>query len=517
MSAPADVADSLTAEEVVALLGPSNADDVARRSRDAYAAWEEPVPLGGETVPMFPVDALPPELGDYVRALADFSEVPHDLPGVLTLAVAAAAVARKIMIEVRPEYVEPLNIYACVAMPPGTRKTWNFAAVSAPLVDYEREMMATMGPQIAEAQSHARVRAKELAEAETRAAKASGAERTKWDAERRGLAAEVRDLVVPAEPRVIMSEATPEALANGIAEQGGRLAVFSPEGDVFSMLKRYSKDGVANIETLLKAHAGDELRIDRRHLPPVTVSHPALTIGLAVQPDVLHGLARDRIFRERGLLARFLFSVPVTELGRRTFDGPAVPQAVREGYCSAILWLCRHPPIEVPLTLAPEAFETWRDFALEVECDRGPGGRFSGLLDWSGKLPGLVARLAGILHCVEGAAGGRISPQVPQPRMAEAVTLGRYAAQHALAAFGMMGADASDTDAKTVLQWLERTRPQTFTTRDLCRADRGLGAERARAALRELHERGWIRPELDKQRPGRPSETWAVHPGLTNG
>ncbi len=475
--------------------------------------WETPVDLDTGTVPLFPVNALPRVFAEYVKALVDFAEVPSDLPGVLTLGVTAAAIARKVRIQVRDGYAEPLNIFTAIAMPPGTRKSSVFADVTTPLVEYERELLDRMGPEIAEAQSRARVREKELAHAERMAA-GGGTDASKWDNARRELARLVRETEVPAEPRILMADCTPEAVAQGLAEQGGRLAVFSPEGDVFALLKRYAKNGAANFEVYNKAHAGDELRVDRRHAPPITVPNPALTVAVCVQPDVLQGLARDRVFRERGLLARFLYAVPRSVIGNRTFDGQAVPAAVRQRYMDAVLWLCNWAAQSEPLTLSPDAAALWRDYALKVERERPAGGRFAQLRDWTGKLPGLVARLAGILHAAHGATAGRIGPAVDADTMAAAVQLGEHAASHALAAFGMMGTDPTLESAQILLEWMRRTHRVTFSTRDAYRENRTLKPELARQGLDVLVESGWIRPAVDAKRNGRPSERWEVYPRL---
>jgi hypothetical protein len=92
--------------------------------------------------------------------------------------------------------------------------------------------------------------------------------------------------------------------------------------------------------------------------------------------------------------------------------------------------------------------------------------------------------------------------------------LGHYAGAHALAAFAMMGADPAQHAAQRILGWLERAAVPAFSTRDAYRELRTLKPERARAGLAELAERGWIRPLADGKRTGRPSERWAVHPGV---
>jgi hypothetical protein len=479
----------------------------------ANEEWDTPVPLDATSGPPFPVEALPDSLSAYVRGLAAFAEVPPDLPALLVLATCAAAIARKVRIRVRDGYGEPLNLFAVVAMPPGTRKSSVFADVTEPLNAYERELLDTIGPEIAEAESRARVRQSELKEAEAKAAK-GGVEGAKWDRARRELARQIREAAIPSEPRVLMSEATPEAIARGLAEQGGRLAVFSPEGDVLALLRRYSKDGAPNVETFLKGHTGDELRVDRRGAPPVTVSLPALTVGLAVQPDVLQGLAHDRTFRERGLLARFMYAVPPSLVGARTFDGPAVPDVTQRRYTDAVLWLCRYPAQSNALTLDAEALRVWRTHALLVEQERQPSGRYAAMPDWTGKLPGLVARLAGILHSVKGASSGCIPQTVEADTMQASVRIGEYAAAHALVAFGLMGADPALAGASLILECLRRTRHETFTTRDTYRENRSLTPAAARLSLAVLEARGWIRRALDPTRDGRPSERWGVHPGL---
>ena len=81
------------------------------------------------------------------------------------------------------------------------------------------------------------------------------------------------------------------------------------------MAGRYNQAAGPNLGVYLKGHAGDLLKVDRRGRPPEYVERPCLTIGLAVQPEVLRGLAGRPGFGGRGLLARFLYSLPA-EPGR---------------------------------------------------------------------------------------------------------------------------------------------------------------------------------------------------------
>jgi hypothetical protein len=81
--------------------------------------------------------------------------------------------------------------------------------------------------------------------------------------------------VVPPLPRWLVDDATPEALA-GLLATYGRIALLSPEGDVFDqMAGRYNQQVGPNLGVYLKGHAGDLLRVDRRGRPPEYVERPS--------------------------------------------------------------------------------------------------------------------------------------------------------------------------------------------------------------------------------------------------
>jgi len=111
----------------------------------------------------------------------------------------------------------------------------------------------------------------------------------------------------------------------------GSIAVLSPEGGVFDVMGgRYS--GEPNIDVYLKAHTGESLRVDRMNRPSEYVARPILTLCLTVQPVVLKRLAEKRDFRGRGLVARFLYSIPSSLLGRRAINPPLVPPDLSHRY-----------------------------------------------------------------------------------------------------------------------------------------------------------------------------------------
>ena len=87
-----------------------------------------------------------------------------------------------------------------------------------------------------------------------------------------------------------MQDITPEKLGQTLAENGERLAIVSDEGGVFDIMAGRYSNGVPNLDVYLQSHAGGAVRVDRGNRPPVMMNHPALTIALSPQPDVLRGL-----------------------------------------------------------------------------------------------------------------------------------------------------------------------------------------------------------------------------------
>jgi replicative DNA helicase len=253
--------------------------------------WEPPVPFGatGE-VPTFPVEVLPGWLGDYVGAVATATQTPPDLAGMLALAVLATVAAGAVEVELRPSWREPLGLFVAVGMDAGTRKSGVFAALTRPVAEFERDRAAAALPGITETAVLRRIADQAAATAEAAAGKAPANQQDEARAEAIARAAEAANLIVPPVPRWLVDDATPEALA-GLLATYGRIALLSPEGDVFDqMAGRYSQAG-PNLGVYLKGHAGDMLKVDRRGRPPEYVERPCLTIGLAVQPEVLRGLA----------------------------------------------------------------------------------------------------------------------------------------------------------------------------------------------------------------------------------
>jgi hypothetical protein len=178
-----------------------------------------------------------------------------------------------------------------------------------------------------------------------------------------------------------------------MADNAEQMAIVSDEGGIFDILAGRYSNGVPNLDLFLQSHAGSPVRVDRGSRPAVVMENPALTMVLSVQPDLLNGLASKPGFRGRGLLARFLYMLPVSTLGRRQGDTAPVPDDVARDYNSGIEALLELPTEKEPrrLELSPDAYSEWFAFFQSVEREPPAGGRFEHICDWADKLTGLCS------------------------------------------------------------------------------------------------------------------------------
>jgi hypothetical protein len=334
---------------------------------------------------------------------------------------------------------------------------------------------------------------------------------------------------MPVLRKLIVDDVTSEVLATILAEQDGRIALFSAEGGIFETIAGRYANGTPNIDVLLKAHSGDDLRIDRRDRSE-HIERPALTTGLAVQPDVFRGLIEKPGFRGRGLLGRFLYALPNSTVGQRKIRPPAMPDEARHTYHANVKRLAAIEPFinddgkpePRMIRLSNDADDYLAAFEEKIEPMLAPDGDLNNIGDWGGKLAGAALRLAGILHLTQHAAtfdcNGHWPAEVTADTMKRAIKIAEYLIPHAQAAYAEMGADSKVEDAKFLLRWIEKSDKDEFTKRDAHQGTKGRFKQVSmiEPALKILEDHGYIRaveytPPAGKVKR-RPSEKYFVNP-----
>lgn len=477
--------------------------------------WDDPIDVDRPELPLFPVDALSGVLGDWVRCCAHAVQVPAELPGLLALAACAGSVARRVEIEAGRGYVEPVNLFVAVLLDPANRKSAVFRDAFEPIRLIENELIERDAPAIARRQSDRRCREKQLAVLEKKAA--GGDMQAMADA--RELAAALAVEPIPVMPKLLMDDATSEAIENQLAAQGGRLIVAGAEGGLFDVMAGRYSGGASNLDVFLKGHAGDSLRVDRVGRGSVVVDRCCLAMAYAVQPDVIRGLAGNKSFRGRGLIGRFLYGLPKSNLGNRLIDPEPIPDAVADRYEQLIRRLSMidaagdRPRLLRLSDAAAAMFNNWRH---EVERMLADNGLLADMPDWGGKLCGLSARLAAVIHLssVDDAEPWRVP--VSSDAVESALMIARWSIPHAAAVIGLMAADDGRLDdAAYCLRFIRSRGEPQVSRRDIHSHGRSrFDGDPARLdrALDTLIDRGWLRSVDSDRAAGRPSVRFDVNP-----
>jgi hypothetical protein len=491
--------------------------ELIRATAECNAAAAQPWPdissFDAVELPEFPTSALPGALRTWVEAESHATQTPADLAGLLALAVCSATIARRVVVEARPGWCEPVNLFVAALLEPGNRKSAVFSDAMRPLRELEAELIEVARPTVARELSDRR-------QSEARLKKLEKLAADKGDAESRheagNLAVELAAQPEPVLPRLIVDDATSEKLGMMLADQGGRIASMSPEGGVFDLMAGlYSKSGIPQFGVYLMGHSGDDLITDRVSRKSVRVERPALTCAFAMQPAVIEGLAENVAFRGRGLLGRFLYASPTSWIGRREIAPEPVSAEIKETYCQAVRAVATLDH-DCTLPLDAEASAMLQEWETEIESMLGEGGQMEVMRDWGAKLAGATLRLAAVLHCVEHGVAGCIGG----PTIAAAIEIARYLVPHAEAVLNMMTAKegSGDDDARYVLRWIERHGQREFTKRDAQQHGkrRFPKADDIDPALAELARRGYIRLRpMDATGPGRPpSPSYEVNPAV---
>ncbi|WP_321907443.1 YfjI family protein [Paraburkholderia sp. J11-2] len=379
--------------------------------------WPQPQPLVEAVVPLpYPAESLPPCIREAVNEVCNFVQAP--LPLVASSAIAALSLAIQSHVDVKraDRLVGPVGLYLLTIADSGERKSTCDGFFVKAIRDYEAEQADALKPVLTE---HA-------------------ADMAAWDAKRGGLTDKIRtetksckptapleaELRVleqskpeqPRGPRLIYSDATPEALAYSLGRQWPSGGVVSSEaGIVFGSHGMSSESVMRNLAMLNQLWDGAALRIDRRTSDSYSVRGARLTVALQVQAATLEAFFEKSgdLARGTGFLARFLIAWPASTQGYRLFREAPADWPNMAAFNRRIAELLRAPiPIDESgaldpplLELSPEAKAAWIEYHNAIEVQLRDSGDLADVRDVASKSADNAARMAALFHVFSGAAG----------------------------------------------------------------------------------------------------------------
>lgn len=462
--------------------------------------WPEPISLTAKLEPEpYPLDALPEAIRAAVEEVAGFVKAP--LPLVASSALAVLSVACQAHVDAkRAENLDgPVSLFLLSIADSGERKSTCDGFFTKAIVEYQQEMAEAMKPEIKTYQA-----AISAWEAERdgilTAIKTTSKAGKATDRLRANLAELQHDKPEPPRvPRLILGDATPEALAWGLAKQWPSAGVLSSEAGVVLGGHGMSSDSaMRNMALLNVLWDGGEHSVVRRTSESYTVRGARLTMGLMVQEATLReyfaksgGLARGT-----GFLARFLVAWPASTQGTRNFTEAPANWPNLCAFHRRIAAILHEPaPIDedgaltpAMLPLAPDAKTAWVEYNDAIEGGLASGGELYDIRDVASKSADNAARLAALFQHFEHGMGSAIG-------LDSFERASRIAAWHLSEArrfFGELALPAGIADAARLDSWLmeycQRMRTNTVGKNHVRQHGPLRDGGRLDAAIRELTE-----------------------------
>lgn len=482
------------------------------------------IPLGAPLPPMFPAGPFTGSVADIIEAASLSTETPREMAIMAALAACATPLSQKFVVSPKADYFEHLNMWTLCALESGSRKSAVIGFLASPLRQYEIAAQAAAAPAVAEYKQHCSMWQTQIAGLNRRAAKAVGEEMDALLEEAARLQGYINTRRVNM-PVLLADDITVEAMAVQMAANDERLAILVDEAGPLGNISRYSASGSqANLDLFLKSYTGTPYKVTRLGREGLYLHHPSLTIGLAIQPSELLRYVRDDEYRSRGFWARFLVAIPQSTLGYRTHTTPPVSVEIRAAYATEIYrllelpWRTNEEGKRIPHTLLfePDAYALWLGAEQRVEAPMRDGGYLAEIRDWIGKWPGQVARIAGILHCLETQ-----NPQdhkITAETMRRALTLGEALMSHALYVLQPTTETELGELAKDVWKWVTAERLKTLNSRAVQRkwARRLVDSDAVTTLLHYLVDHGHLMPaqNVPAKVGGKPSKRYDVNPAI---
>jgi hypothetical protein len=443
-----------------------------------------------DDVPSFPLDALPQAFADYVAYVARLKVCPPEYVAVPLLVAAGSMIGNVVQIALNRSWVERAQLFAAIVGPPGAKKSPAISSALAPVRAIQQRLGDSYAKQL-----------RQYKEAKASWDKLSKAEREGRDPP-----------VAPEYAHVMTNDVTVEKLAEILSKSKGMLLSHDELATWVLSMDQYRSGKGADRQHFLSMWTGTSFKVDRKINPePIYVKHPCLGIVGGIQPEMLSSLV-DKHGRADGFMDRILWAFPDAIPGRWVDDDDrAIPDL--NGIFSALYDCYGITDLDgnhVPLTLrfSAEAKEIWASWYDETEDDITEKRITPSLEGPWAKMPSQCARIALILHMLDGDNSSTVSAGI----LRRAIAIVQFFQGHARRVYAALAAEGGKDDGLRVMEHLKASGSATQTEISRKVFSGHWDAKRLNALLTDLEARGLItrRTEDGGGSKGRPITYWAL-------
>ena len=464
--------------------------------------------------PPLPLEAFGPWWADWIKRTGAGANAPPDYVAAPFLAAASALIGNARWARGWHGWFEPPALWCASVGNPSSGKSPGAAPVM-------REVLGMVETHMARDYPHEMAAWKE-------AAKVAELIEKRWEKDVAEAVKKGRDIPAkpreatpppaPVRPRVRVADATVEALAtilHGLLK--GVLHVRDELAGWLLNLSRYN--GGSDRPFWLESYVGGPYTVDRqKHPEPVFIPRLAVATFGTIQPDRLEDALTGV---DDGLAGRFLWTWPDPHPFRRptqACDAPAAAQRLQRLADLPMRANEAGEPCPGFVSLDPDAADLLEQFGQEMQvAEEGAHGLLRSSI---GKARGQALRLALVLEFLWWSA----SESDPEPSQvsakamhAAADLMRSYFLPMAARVFGDASVPAEERNARTLAQWIMRTRPEVVNVssiRDVARLPGLRVTDAVKQACRFLADARWLSQAEEPGKPGRPRGDWTVNPLL---
>lgn len=456
--------------------------------------WSPPTPLrpGKSNFISFPTEALPSVLREMAEAVAETTSTDVAMAGTALLSAVGYCFTEMYRMYGKADHSEPLVLNSLTIAEPSFKKSPVMALVKRPFIQFTTEWNVLNQDVIIRSQAEKKLLESQLAALEKK-------KDVTLD-EVSELQKQIQNLEVVELRRIVVDDITPESLVRQMNINGSLLMISDEAGMLGNFSGRYSNN-IPNLDLLLKSWNGETYISDRATRDSIILKNPYLTICLACQPYILEDLMNNQAFRGSGLIARFVYCFPESNIGSRKYDTKPISEAVASNYKNLIFGLLNrkfnYNGEEQALYFTNEAYKTFVDYYNDyIEPLLVTDMYFC--RDWGGKYHGLILRLCGIIHCVKCAVKGvePTSEKVDVDTLCNAESLAYFYQKHAIYAYSLGDVDIATVKAERVLNKIRSMNIKEKRQNDLyklCRCTLFKNAADFAETMEMLEEYGYIK------------------------
>jgi len=463
----------------------------------------------------------------YVKALAEFAEVPVEICALGTVVATLAAVSKKIRIQSGQGRTLQLTGQALIFYPSGLGKSTLFNELLAPFADIQRERRDDVARFNQERRG---------LEEELKAAKpGTDAART--------LTQQLFELgPEKLTPLLLVKNPTAEALVSVLKDNNGFIFVANDEStEYIEGLGGSHRDGLANFDLILAGKYGDFYSRHTRGFGSEIVEKPNINMLLMAQDDLPAKIRNKPGFKKRGVLARMMLLWPPspTTVQKSPWDRKAMPEELKKQWSRLIraIFAVSTPsdsdgePIPHVIELSNEAIELCREFGNWARSESLAGGSFDSIRESAARFEEHALTTAAALHLAETLAtedwsGRNHTNPWEQPISGEcmqrAIEFVKFTIPSVMEVHHPVGSPlTSNSGSGRIWQAVQSLSKKMVRTREVHRKVAHHPQFRTSAsvcsALQELEHLGYVRRVDDSKhspKGGRPSDSWLVNPNI---